>query len=218
MGEAARAPAIREHTELSPSGIPMSAASENSFPAWNEGAHGLGLLAMTFGSLVNSKNIWHFSSRGCTPFYLRLGPSVIVEELTRHEFEFLSDDGSRALFRGRSRDRQGSILVRCPSGKSFTTAEYEGPSRANSLANEFDGAWAARPPMLGERAGRPVLVIDDPGGSPLSSARRQSLDRGHFLNIALATARALRHLHDKGLIYRDLRPANCSLMSSARCG
>ena len=123
------------------------------------------------------------------------GPSVMLDELTRYEFEILSDDGSLALLRGRSRDGQPSILVRCPSGDSFTTAERERLSREYSLANEFDDAWAARPQLFGEWAGKPALVISDPGGSPLSSFQRQSLDLDHFLRIAIAIARSLRHLH-----------------------
>jgi predicted ATPase/two-component sensor histidine kinase len=142
--------------------------------------------------------------------YPHPGPSVTLE-LARFEFEILSDDGSLSLFRGRSRDGQPSILVRCPFGNSFTTIEQERLSREYSLANEFDEAWAARPQVLGEWAGRPALVISDPGGSPLSSFRRQSLDLEQFLRIAIAISRALRHLHSKGLIHRDLRPANLLL-------
>jgi predicted ATPase/two-component sensor histidine kinase len=139
------------------------------------------------------------------------GPSVMFDELTRYEFETLSDDGSLALLRGRSRNGQPSILVRCPSGNSFTSAERERLSREYSLANEFDEAWAARPQLLGEWAGKPALVISDPGGSPLSSFQRQSLDLDHFLRIAIAIARSLRHLHNKGLIHRDLRPESLLL-------
>ncbi|MBV8282854.1 MAG: AAA family ATPase, partial [Candidatus Eremiobacteraeota bacterium] len=141
---------------------------------------------------------------------------MIGDELTRYEFEILSDDGSLALFRGRSRDRQGSILVRCPSGNSFTTVEHERLSREYSLANEFDEAWAACPRALGEWEGRPALVISDPGGSPLSSIQRQSLDLERFLKIAIAIARALRHLHHVGLIHRDLRPGNLLLDEQCR--
>ena len=144
------------------------------------------------------------------------GPSVMSDELTRYEFEILSDDGSLALFRGRSRDEQPSILVRRPSGDSFTTAEHERLSREYSLANEFDEAWAARPRLLGEWAGKPALVMSDPGGLPLSSLRRQSLDLKLFLRIAIAIARAIRHLHNKGLIHRDLRPTNLLLDEKSR--
>jgi predicted ATPase/two-component sensor histidine kinase len=134
--------------------------------------------------------------------------SMTVDELTRYEFEKLSDDGSLALFRGRSRDGQPSILVRCPSNNSFTRTERERLSREYSLANELDEAWAARPRWLGEWAGKPALVISDPGGSPLPSIRRQSLDLEHFLRMAIAIARCIRLLHSKGLIHRDLRPEN----------
>jgi serine/threonine protein kinase len=133
---------------------------------------------------------------------------MIGEELALYEYEILSDDGSLALFRGRSRDRQTSILLRSPSSSSFTTTDHERLSREHSLANRFDESWAARPRALGEWRGRPALLINDPGGLPLSSLRKQSLNLRRFLKIAIAFANALRRLHEKELIHRDLRPAN----------
>jgi hypothetical protein len=112
-----------------------------------------------------------------------LSPSLMGEELARYEFEILSDDGSLALHRGRSRDRQASILLRCPAGNSFTTTDHEKLSREYSLADEFGEAWAARPRALGEWKGRPALVMNDPGGLPASSIQRQSLDLQRFLGV-----------------------------------
>jgi predicted ATPase/two-component sensor histidine kinase len=133
---------------------------------------------------------------------------MMDDELTRYEFEILSDEGGLALFRGRSRDPQASILVRRLSRNSFTTIEHKLLSREYSLADELDEAWAARPQALGEWGGRPALVLSDPGGLPLSSFRRQSPDLERFLKTAIAITGALRHLHDKSIVHRDLRPGN----------
>src|SRR5262245_16849472 len=73
-----------------------------------------------------------------------LGASMMVDELTRYEFEVLSDDGNLALFRGRSCDGRPSILVRCPSSNSSATTVQERLSREFSLATELDDEWAAR--------------------------------------------------------------------------
>src|SRR6202043_3427249 len=47
-----------------------------------------------------------------------------------------------------------------------------------------------------------------PGGVPLDRLLGRPLDVSHFLRIAIPLAGALRHLHERGLIHKDIKPAN----------
>ncbi|HEV3057648.1 MAG TPA: AAA family ATPase, partial [Vicinamibacterales bacterium] len=53
-----------------------------------------------------------------------------------------------------------------------------------------------------------MLVRDDPGGEPLSRLIHGPMEMGQFLRIALGVAAALRELHRRQLIHKDLKPAN----------
>jgi serine/threonine protein kinase len=51
-------------------------------------------------------------------------------------------------------------------------------------------------------------VLEDPGGAPLDRLLGQPLDVSHFLRIAIPLAGALRRVHARGLIHKDIKPAN----------
>jgi PAS domain S-box-containing protein len=84
----------------------------------------------------------------------------------------------------------------------------------NRLAHEYalkdhlDGAWALRPVELVREPGRTVLVVDYRGGEPLDRLTRRPFEIGRFLRIALALSVALRRLHGRELIHKDIKPAN----------
>src|SRR6202043_2683940 len=71
-----------------------------------------------------------------------------------------------------------------------------------------DADWAARPVALTHDNGRMTLVLEDPGGTPLDRLLGRPLDVSHFLRIAIPLAGALRHVHERGLIHKDIKPAN----------
>src|SRR5207245_10833075 len=56
--------------------------------------------------------------------------------------------------------------------------------------------------------GRMMLVLEDPGGTPLDRLLGRPLDVSHFLRIAIPLAGALGHVHERGLIHKDIKPAN----------
>src|SRR5260370_3132996 len=62
-----------------------------------------------------------------------------------------------------------------------------------------------------------TLVLEDPGGTPLDRLLGRPLDVSHFLRIAIPLAGALRHVHERGLIHKDIKPANI-LVESASSG
>src|SRR3979490_1175872 len=51
-------------------------------------------------------------------------------------------------------------------------------------------------------------VVEDPGGAPLDRLLGRPLDVSHFLRIAIPLAGALRRVHERGLIHKDIKPAN----------
>src|SRR5258705_1082579 len=52
------------------------------------------------------------------------------------------------------------------------------------------------------------LVLEDPGGAPLDRLLGRPLEVSHFLRIAIPLAGALRRVHERGLVHKDIKPAN----------
>ena len=94
--------------------------------------------------------------------------------------------------------------TRPPQELDRLTHEYE-------LKDELDGAWAARPLALMRDPGRTVLVLDDLGGEPLDRLHRGPVETGRFLRLAIAVTSALGKLHQRGLVHKDIKPANILL-------
>jgi PAS domain S-box-containing protein len=131
-----------------------------------------------------------------------------VIELLRYVFEPLRKDEDFILYRGRSKDDGSQVLVLSP------VAEYPAPEilkwleHAYSLREELDPTWAARPITITRHWDRPVLVLVDPGGEPLDQLLGQPLDLAFWLRLAVSLASAIDHLHQRGIIHKDIKPAN----------
>jgi serine/threonine protein kinase len=82
------------------------------------------------------------------------------------------------------------------------------------LRAELDSDWAARPLTLARREGRPLLILEDPGGEPLDRLLGEPMELSRFLRFAVGLAAALGKLHQQGLIHKDIKPANI-LVNSA---
>src|SRR5947209_1377552 len=61
---------------------------------------------------------------------------------------------------------------------------------------------------LARPEGRTILLLEDPGGEPLDRLLGPSLDLTRCLRLALGLATALGQLHRRGLLHKDLKPAN----------
>ena len=66
----------------------------------------------------------------------------------------------------------------------------------------------ARPLALLSDHGQTTLLLEDPGGEPLARLLGQPMDPASFLRIAIGLAAALGRVHERGLIHKDLKPAN----------
>jgi PAS domain S-box-containing protein len=95
------------------------------------------------------------------------------------------------------------------------TAEH--PTANSRLAHEFalkdylDGAWAARPLELVQRRGRTLLLLETDSTSTLDSLLGEPLELGRFLRLAPAITHAIGRLHERGLVHKDIKPANILL-------
>jgi predicted ATPase/transcriptional regulator with GAF, ATPase, and Fis domain len=125
--------------------------------------------------------------------------------------EVLWQDAGRAFCRlwrdGVEGDRHAFIPV--PSDADHPTLES-----INRLQHEYelrdsvDGAWALRPVELVRERGQTMLVVEYAGGEPLDRLIGQPMEVGRFLRLAVSLSAALGQLHGRGLIHKDIKPAN----------
>ena len=125
--------------------------------------------------------------------------------------EVLWRDAGRAFCRLSRDDADGGRYAFIPI---LSDAEHPILECVNRLAHEFelreylDGTWALRPLELVRERGQTMLVVDYTGGEPLDRLIRQPMEIGQFLRLAVALSGALNQLHGRGLIHKDIKPAN----------
>ena len=125
--------------------------------------------------------------------------------------QVLWEDGERVFSRGWRLDDNGNrlaVLLVAPAAGHPSRSRLDRLTHEYELKDELDGAWAARPLALMRDAGRTVLVLDDPGGEPLDRLLGGPMEVGRFLRLAIAVTSALGKLHQRGLIHKDIKPAN----------
>ncbi|MEY9161530.1 AAA family ATPase [Bradyrhizobium japonicum] len=133
--------------------------------------------------------------------------------------QLLWEDGERVFSRGWRLGENGNrlaVLLVTPA------ADRPSPSTLDRLAHEYElrdelkGAWAAQPLALMRDAGRTVLVLDDQGGEPLGRLLGTPLEVESFLRLAIAVTSALGKLHQRGLVHKDIKPANILVNEATR--
>jgi PAS domain S-box-containing protein len=126
---------------------------------------------------------------------------------SEYAVDTLRQDGEFLLRRGRRSDAP-SVLEVMPATDHPAPETTRRLEREYALRADLDSAWAVRPLELSRRDGRPVLVLEDPGGEPLDRLVGSPLELGLFLRLAVGLAAALRELHARGIMHKDLKPAN----------
>jgi len=116
-------------------------------------------------------------------------------------------DGEPALYRGCA-DGVESILVVSPPGENPAFESIKRLEREYALRTDLGSAWAVCPVGLTTYRGNPALVLEDPGGEPLLRLIAQGLDVATFLHIAIGLTAAVQQMHGRGLIHKDIKPAN----------
>ena len=83
------------------------------------------------------------------------------------------------------------------------------PEQEYLLRSDLEGSWAGRPVELAQRWTQIALVFDDPGGEPLDRLLLDGpLGVAPFLHLALSITAAVRGMHERGLIHKDVKPAH----------
>lgn len=125
--------------------------------------------------------------------------------------QVLWDDGERVFRRGWRLDDNGNrlaVLLVAPAVDHSSRSRLDRLTHEYELKDELDSAWAARPRALVRDAGRTVLVLDDLGDEPLDRSLDGPMEVGRFLCLASAITSAVDKLHQRGLIHKDIKPAN----------
>jgi predicted ATPase/signal transduction histidine kinase len=125
-------------------------------------------------------------------------------DLSSYVFSSLRD-GDLALYRGCGQGLQ-PILMAVPEHSSLACLKRL--EQEYALRADLDAAWAAQPIELSRHRNRLALVLRDPGGTVLDRLLGRSLGMIEFLRIAISLAGAVRQAHKRGLIHKDIKPAN----------
>jgi predicted ATPase/signal transduction histidine kinase/ActR/RegA family two-component response regulator len=127
-----------------------------------------------------------------------------VRDLSTYTFSPLRD-AELALYRGSGKGLPPILLVATENSSlsCLTRLEHE-----YALREDLDAGWAARPIEISSHRNRLALVLEDPGGRLLERLLGAPLGIAEFLRIAISLAGALHQTHGRGLIHKDIRPAN----------
>ena len=126
----------------------------------------------------------------------------------------LWDDGERLYCKTWRNNAEGvqQVLIAV-----LAATEHPASTTYSRLAHEFalkdylDGAWAARPLELVRSHGRTLLLLKSQSTGTLNSLLGAPLELGTFLRLAPAIAHAVGRLHERGLVHKDIKPANILL-------
>jgi PAS domain S-box-containing protein len=133
-------------------------------------------------------------------------------ELSRYALSPLRE-GDFKLFRGSGSGLAPILVVAADESSPGCVERLE---HEYALKYELEADWAARPVALTHSNGSMALVLEDPGGVPVDRLLTRPLAVSHFLRIAIPLAGALRRVHERGLVHKDIKPAN--ILADAESG
>ena len=124
------------------------------------------------------------------------------------------EDGELVLCRSMPDGEPLPVLAATPLTAPPSRESIERLQHAYKLRDQLDSAWAARPLRLVTERGRLTLLSEDPGGEPLLRLLGQPWEITSFLRFAIGLAAALARFHERGLIHKDIKPANILVNNS----
>ena len=140
-----------------------------------------------------------------------MNPSFRFDADSVSDLQLLWGDGERVFCRGWRADIEGgrnAVLTVLPAAEYAPQAVLDRLAHEYELRDELDAAWAARPLALARQGGRTALLLEDPGGEPLERLIGAPMETGRFLRLAIGVIAALGKAHQRGLVHKDIKPAN----------
>jgi PAS domain S-box-containing protein len=137
--------------------------------------------------------------------------SLIGGDGDANPLQVLWEDGERVYCRTSREGADGgrkAVLLVLPSADQPTPGSLNRLVHEYELRDELEAAWALRPVELVRERGRAMLMLEDPGGEPLGGLIGAPLELGRFLQLAVALSVSLGRLHERGIIHKDIKPAN----------
>src|SRR5260370_22923159 len=131
-----------------------------------------------------------------------------VTALSGHAPEILWEDAEFVVSRGVWHGEPFPLLAVMPSSAQPSSETLARLQHAYALREELDPAWAAQPLRLEPHQGRLMLFSEDPGGEALLGLLGRPWEIASFLRLAIGVATALAQLHQRGLVHKDIKPAN----------
>ncbi|MCC8935668.1 AAA family ATPase [Bradyrhizobium sp. Arg68] len=125
--------------------------------------------------------------------------------------QILWEDGERVICRGWRLGDDGNrnaVLVVMPAAEHPSRASLDRLIHEYALKDELDGTWAVKPLELTSDVPRPALVLEDTGGRALHQLLGEPMEVGGFLRLAIRISTTLSGLHQRGLVHKDIKPAN----------
>jgi PAS domain S-box-containing protein len=133
-----------------------------------------------------------------------------MADASEYVLEIIRDGAEFTLYRGSQHGKPSPLLVVAPTAEQPLPQSLLSLEHEYSLAAELEPAWAAKPLALTRHEGRTIVVLADPGGEPLDRVlerdRELPLDLARLLSLAINLATALGHVHQRGLIHKDVKP------------
>jgi hypothetical protein len=109
---------------------------------------------------------------------------LTMTEPSGYVLETLWEDVEFVLSRGVQDGETSRVLVLAPASVQPAPGSLTRLEHAYTLRDELDPAWAARPLRLVRDRGRPMLLLEDPGGEPLARLLGQPWEITSFLRAA----------------------------------
>src|SRR5262245_65087105 len=132
--------------------------------------------------------------------------------------QILWHDGERVFRRGWQLDSHGkrrSVLIALPAADQPSRSSLDRLTHEYELKDELDETWAMRPLDLVRDTGRIMLVFEEAGEEPLERLLGAAMEMGRFLRLTIGITATLGRLHQRGLVHKDIKPANILVNGAA---